>query len=108
MAESPIFTACGTVCDDCEYFKGEKEPRCPGCTVIQGKPFWGECSTYACAAEHGVEHCGLCAEFPCDKFTGMYDPAHGPASAVLRTGLLAYRVRHGDQKAVELSRKIQH
>jgi hypothetical protein len=38
---------------------------------------------------------------------GMYDPAHGPASAVLRAGLLAYRARHGDEKAVELSRKIQ-
>lgn len=108
MTESPVFTACGLICDDCEYFKGAKEPRCPGCKALRGKPFWGECPTYACAAEHAVEHCGLCAEFPCDKFIGMYDPTHGPASAVLRAGLLAYRARHGDQKAVDLSRKIQH
>ena len=83
MTDSPILTPCGAVCDDCVYFKGEKEPQCPGCNAIKGKPFWGECSTYACAAEHGVEHCGLCAEFPCDKFIETYDPAHGPASAVL-------------------------
>ena len=38
---------------------------------------------------------------------GRYDPAHGPASAVLRAGLLAYRARYGDEKAVELSRKIR-
>jgi len=108
MSDSPIFAPCGTVCDDCEYFKGEKAPQCPGCTAIQGKPFWGQCLTYACAEDHGVKHCGLCTEFPCDKFIGLYDPAHGPASAVLRAGLLAYRARHGDEKAVELSRKIQH
>ena len=49
MASSLVFTARSLICDDCEYFKGEKEPQCPGCTAIQGKPFWGDCPTYACA-----------------------------------------------------------
>ncbi|MGD2201364.1 MAG: DUF3795 domain-containing protein [Candidatus Bathyarchaeota archaeon] len=108
MAQSPILTACGLVCDDCEYFKGVKEPQCPGCDAHEGKPFWGECPTYTCAQEHAVKHCGLCTEFPCDKFIGMYDPEHGPSSAVLRAGLLAYRAKHGDKKTLELSRNIKH
>ncbi|MBL7167873.1 DUF3795 domain-containing protein [Candidatus Bathyarchaeota archaeon] len=103
-----IFSGCGTVCNDCEYFKGEKEPKCPGCESLRGKPFWGSCPTYACVQDHGVEHCGVCGEFPCDKFIETFDPSHGQVSSVIRTGLLAYRARHGDEKAMELSRKLEH
>jgi hypothetical protein len=35
-----------------------------------------------------------------------FDPREGPANAALRAGLLAYRSRHGDEEAVELTRKI--
>jgi hypothetical protein len=108
MVEPLIFSPCGTICDDCDYYKGEKEPKCPGCTAHEGKPFWGKCQTYACAGEHGVEHCGLCGEFPCDKFVGLFDPSHGQVSSVIRTGILAYRAKHGDEKAAELARKIEH
>ncbi|UCH58018.1 MAG: DUF3795 domain-containing protein [Candidatus Bathyarchaeota archaeon] len=108
MADGLIFSVCGLICDDCEYFKGEKEPRCLGCTAHGGKPFWGECPTYACVEEHGVDHCGLCGEFPCDRFVEMYDPSQGQVSAVVRAGILAYRAKHGDEKAAELSRKIGH
>lgn len=108
MGEGLIFSCCGTICDDCEYFKGEKEPVCPGCTAHEGKPFWGECQTYACAGEHGVTHCGLCAEFPCDKFVDTFDPSHGQVSSVIRAGILAYRAKHGDEKAAELARKVAH
>jgi hypothetical protein len=31
----------------------------------------------------------------------------GPENAVLRAGLLAYRARRGDEKTVELARKIE-
>ena len=108
MTENIIFSPCGTVCDDCEYLKGEKQPSCPGCASVEGKPFWGECRTYSCAGEQGVEHCGLCGEFPCDRFIATFDPSHGQVSAVIRAGILAYRARHGDEKAVELSRKLEH
>ena len=108
MVDDVIFSGCGTVCDDCEYFKGEKEPKCPGCEALEGKPFWGSCQTYACVQEHGVEHCGVCGEFPCDRFIETFDPSHGQVSSVIRAGLLAYRARHGDEKAVELSRKLEH
>jgi len=106
MAGEITFTCCGLICEDCEYYKGEKAPSCPGCTAHEGKPFWGECPTYACAEQHGVEHCGACGEFPCDRFIDMFDPSHGQVSSVIRAGILAYRSRHGDDKAVELARKI--
>jgi hypothetical protein len=106
MAGEITFACCGIICEDCEYYKGEKAPRCPGCTTHEGKPFWGECTTYACAKEHGVEHCGTCGEFPCVRFIEMFDPSHGQVSAVIRAGILAYRAKHGDEKAAKLSHKI--
>jgi hypothetical protein len=102
----PQFSPCGALCDYCVYFREEKQPTCPGCRAVEGKPFWGSCETYACAEEHGVEHCGLCGDFPCDGFVSRYDPSEGQESALQRAGLLAYSARHGDEKAVELARKI--
>ena len=108
MESDLIFSGCGTVCNDCEFFKGEKEPKCAGCAAQNGKPFWGECKLYGCMGEHGVAHCGLCGEFPCDQFMDTFDPSHGPVSAAIRAGILAYRARHGDEKAAERAGKIQH
>lgn len=108
MGKELIFSGCGIVCSDCEWYKGEKDTECLGCPEVKGRPFWGECQTYACVEEHGVRHCGLCEEFPCDKFVEMYDPSQGPVSAVVRAGILAYRTKHGDEKAAELSRRIGH
>ncbi|MCW4049334.1 MAG: DUF3795 domain-containing protein [Candidatus Bathyarchaeota archaeon] len=100
-----IYSPCGLICNDCAWYKGEAEPKCLGCKTVDGKPFWGTCLTFSCVAEHGVEHCGLCEDFPCDDFMGRYDPREGPSNAVLRAGLLAYRAKHGDEKAIELTRK---
>jgi len=99
------YSPCGIVCDDCDWFKGEKEPLCPGCRGVEGKPFWGNCPTYECVQSHGVEHCGWCHEFPCEGFMERFDPREGPANAVMRAGLLAYRRKHGDDKAADLTRK---
>jgi general stress protein 26 len=30
------------------------------------KPFWGECDVKICCEGKGLDHCGLCADFPCD------------------------------------------
>lgn len=100
-----MFSPCGIVCDDCDWFTGEKHPRCPGCEAVEGHPFWGACETYACVKEKGVDHCGECGAFPCDNYMARYDPREGPRNAVLRAGLLAYRAKHGDGKAVDLARK---
>jgi hypothetical protein len=104
----PYFSGCGILCSDCEFYTGEKDPKCSGCIEQAGKPFWGTCGTYECMEEHNVEHCGLCNEFPCDKFIDQYDPSHGAVSAVIRAGILSYRAKHGDEKAAELARRIAH
>lgn len=103
-----MFSGCGILCSDCEYYTGAKNPKCTGCTKQAGKPFWGVCGTYACMQEHSVTHCGICEDFPCDKFINQYDPSQGPISAVLRAGILAYRAKYGDEKAASLAKKIQH
>ncbi len=96
------FSPCGIVCDDCGWFKGEKEPHCEGCSSVEGKPFWGECETYSCVEERGIEHCGECDRFPCSDFMDRYDPDEGKVNAVKRAGILAYRKQHGEEKAAEL------
>lgn len=105
--EKDEFSPCGIVCSDCPWNKGEMEPKCPGCTAVDGKPFWGTCLTYSCVKEHGVDHCGQCEEFPCKEYMTRFDPREGPANSLMRAGLLAYRVKHGDEEAVKLWRKAE-
>jgi hypothetical protein len=102
-----MMSPCGLDCGACEWHAGGKQPSCAGCNEIKGKPFWGMCPTYACAQEHETKHCGICVEFPCDKFVSMFDPndPEGQRSAVYRAGIEAYRARHGDEKAIELIKK---
>jgi hypothetical protein len=51
---------------------------CAGCIAI-AKPFWGDiCPVKACCEGRGLEHCGLCAEFPCDLLKRFsYDQEQG-------------------------------
>ncbi|MBO4473896.1 MAG: histidine phosphatase family protein [Clostridiales bacterium] len=61
-------TACGEFCIGC----AKKEAgACPGCIEGDGVvPEWsdsGRCRIHACTREHGVQFCGLCAQFPCEK-----------------------------------------
>jgi len=100
------FSPCGIVCDDCAWFKGERDTLCEGCSELKGEPFWGECETYSCTEERGVEHCGGCDDFPCVDFMERYDPHIGPKHSVQRAGILAYREKYGDEKAAELARRI--
>ncbi|NQT32027.1 MAG: DUF3795 domain-containing protein [Deltaproteobacteria bacterium] len=48
---------------------------------MQGKPFWAPlfdvevCPIYDCCINRKqLEHCGLCAEFPCQIFISLRDP----------------------------------
>jgi len=106
--EVGLLCGCGEFCGSCAYHTGEKQPLCPGCASHKGRPFWGVCKIYDCIAEHGVEHCGKCEEFPCDSFIDHYEEStpEGQRNAVFRAGLLAYRARHGDVKTLELLRKL--
>ncbi|UCH43425.1 MAG: DUF3795 domain-containing protein [Dehalococcoidales bacterium] len=76
--ENSLAASCGLYCRDC-HFLGE---RCSGCGNVQGKPFWtGPDSTEACPLydccvnKEQLEHCGLCGEFPCEKFASLRDPS---------------------------------
>lgn len=61
---------CGIVCNECIY-KLRKE--CDGCVRIEN-PFWGVCDVKNCCERKNLEHCGLCADFPCEDLKKMsYD-----------------------------------
>jgi len=98
---------CGSSCEGCPNHTGARQPACAGCTKTSGHPFWGECKPYSCAISHKADHCGVCGEFPCDLLVGHFDPANpeGQRNAVYRVGVLAYRGRHGEEKALDLIRK---
>lgn len=53
----------------------KNDGSCPGCIEADGcVPEWvesGRCKVHACAREHCVQVCGLCEEFPCEKFLAM-------------------------------------
>ena len=98
---------CGTDCEHCEWFKGNKEQQCTGCSSVEGNPFWGSCNVFKCVKEKNVNHCGECKEFPCDLFMNQYDPDEGRLYCVIRAGLLAYRAQQGDEKAKELTKETR-
>ena len=58
------YSRCGIDCDACAYKAGQ---NCQGCQKIQGTVFWGKCDLYHCNEEKKQEHCGQCAQFPCEK-----------------------------------------
>jgi len=109
LDDMKLVAPCGNYCGFCSYYKGERSPRCGGCRVHKGRPFWGECKLYACVTKHDIEHCGLCIDFPCDFFVEHFDPNNpeGQRNAVVRVGLLAYRKKHGDKKWLNLVTKLE-
>ncbi len=78
MSNTAYATVCGIYCEACSFL-GE---QCPGCGNVNGKPFWtaqmpnGICPLHDCCRNHHqLEHCGLCADFPCRKFNELRDPS---------------------------------
>ena len=73
-----ILSACGLICDECEYFP----LTCHGCHEVEGSTFWAKemmpnkiCPLYDCGVNHrGYKDCGECAELPCKIFREMKDP----------------------------------
>ncbi len=68
---------CGICCEQCQR---RQSVSCRGC-VQMDKPFWGgECMVKSCCEDRGLDHCGLCQEFPCPQLSAMgaeegFDPA---------------------------------
>ena len=57
-----VESRCGILCGECGY---REQTGCKGCVNID-RPFWGEsCPVKACCEGRGLEHSGLCPDFPC-------------------------------------------
>ena len=107
MDDMMLSAPCGEYCELCPQHIGGGQ-HCVGCNFHRGHPAWGDCRLYACVSKHSIEHCGLCADFPCDFFIGHFDPNNpeGQRNAIVRTGLLAYRRKHGDKKWLDLAKRM--
>ena len=72
MTDFSTLTACGECCVGCSK---KLNGSCPGCIEADGRvPEWaesGRCKIHACARDHGVQFCGLCELFPCEKLPAM-------------------------------------
>jgi len=70
-----IESRCGILCGVCEY---KEKKNCGGCVHIT-KPFWDDaCPVKDCCEGKGLEHCGLCSDFPCDLLNQFaYDKQQG-------------------------------
>jgi hypothetical protein len=102
MDDLHLAPVCGIHCGGCEYLG----TTCAGCGRVEGKPFWtsqvpgGVCPLHDCCRNgKGLEHCGLCAEFPCATFLSLRDPsmsdAQFEASLERRKAALLRRVEVG-------------
>ena len=103
-----LLTVCGRYCGNCIWYFDKKESTCPGCSVHEGHPAWGECEIYSCVNKHQIDHCGLCDEFPCDLLVNYFnhDNPEGSRNAAIRVAINAYRMKHGDRKTLEYLEKV--
>lgn len=63
---------CGHYCGSCDRVQGGE---CCGCGYQLGYTRRGACAVYeCCVVERGLEHCGLCLDFPCQTFLGHAAP----------------------------------
>ena len=89
---------CGAYCASCVAYK----KTCEGCVETCGKPFYVKdeekkvCPVWECATERNAEHCGVCGEFPCNKFLDWYPRKRRIITVLRRAGLLALRNRIGN------------
>ena len=94
MVDFSTITACGECCVSCSK---KIDGSCPGCIEADGRvPEWaesGRCKIHACARNHGVQFCGLCELFPCEKLPKMI-----PWNADIVNHLSALRDEYWKQK----------
>ena len=72
-----LAAVCGHYCGDCDTYR---DGECCGCAYQLGQTCRGECPVFCCCiAVRGLEHCGLCPDFPCQVFL-----SHAPPLQVTR------------------------
>lgn len=60
----PQYAACGLNCALCPmHHRDDGKPGCPGC----GGAGHATCALTRCGAEHGVEYCFQCEDYPCPR-----------------------------------------
>lgn len=63
---------CGHFCGSCDAYQHR---ICCGCGYQLGQTRRGECAIFQCCViERGLEHCGLCLDFPCELFVRQAAP----------------------------------
>ena len=69
MKKHPTIGCCGIDCGLCPRFYTEGISRCPGCGGEGFEKKHPPCSLKTCCIEkHGLEACGLCADYPCKRY----------------------------------------
>lgn len=72
-----LAAVCGRYCGECDAYE---QNTCCGCAYQLGRTCRGECPIFdCCIAQRGLEHCGLCIDFPCQVFL-----SHAPPLEVAR------------------------
>lgn len=95
---NPAWAApCGVWCRDCPFFESPRGLSCGGCNSDRFCRPEEQCEFVRCVRSRGIEHCGLCGEFPCEQLIGNYQICTGESSriAIFRIGDLAIRARLG-------------
>lgn len=62
---------CGMPCALCTRYRTDGKSRCPGCS--HDGYYTEPCKVHHCIREKGLDHCGVCGEFPCAKLGKMGD-----------------------------------
>lgn len=63
-----VVAVCGGLCEECAEYRTR---RCRGCGDKARSIRQGECGVFRCCVlERGLDHCGLCLDFPCQLFWG--------------------------------------
>ncbi len=67
-----LAAVCGRYCGECDAYQNG---LCCGCGYQLGQTHRGECAVFrCCVVERGLEHCGICLDFPCQVFIGHAPP----------------------------------
>ncbi len=94
-----LAAVCGLYCGTCEAI----EEGCRACGYQLGLTSHGECVLFqCCVVERGLEHCGLCLDFPCQSFL-----SHAEAMEVQRRYRALLRRREmGTDRWLEEQKKL--
>lgn len=67
-----LAAVCGRYCGECDAYL---DSSCCGCGYQLGETRRGECAVFQCCViDRGLEHCGLCLDFPCQVFVSLAEP----------------------------------